>query len=650
MKRMRANNAWALLILLFWGTNLAAVETLEGTGERVLSNQPALAGGAGPIWRTYVSPSALAATRDGRRLFIACATANEVAAFDTASAKVTYRLKVDPCPLGLALSHDGSRLYVACAGPASRVCVIDVAAARPRIVKRIPAGHTAMAPLLSPDDKRLYVCNRFDNDVSVIDLSAARELKRVRVEREPVAAALTPDGSLLVVANHLQAESANKLHVGAQVSVIDARNLNLRKNVRLTLGASLLRGVAVSPNGRFAAVTHLRAMYWLSTTGVELGRMNGNAVSVLDLERLEELGIVFLDQTASGGANPWDVAWTPDGQTIVVAQAGAHTVSLVDAPLCADRRCFPPTALSAYETMDWPATPLPEQRPVRVRQRIALPGNGPRALALAGSQLYVANYFSDNLCRIDLAAKLPKAESLPLGQVCEPDAARQGEMLFNDGQLCFQGWQSCASCHDADARTDALNWDLLNDGLANPKNTRSLVWAHKTGPVMALGVRTNAATAVRAGLRHILFAETPEDVPVAVDTYLQSLQPVPSPHVVSGRLSPAAQRGERLFRSARTGCVNCHPPPFFTDMAAHDVGTTTAYHSLYKVEGADKGSDRFYSPALVELWRTAPYLHDGSAVSLRDVLTTRNPNDRHGHSSGLTPQEIDDLEEYLRSL
>jgi hypothetical protein len=32
--------------------------------------------------------------------------------------------------------------------------------------------------------------------------------------------------------------------------------------------------------------------------------MNGNALSVLDLERLEVLGLVFLDQTASGGANP----------------------------------------------------------------------------------------------------------------------------------------------------------------------------------------------------------------------------------------------------------------------------------------------------------------------------------------------------------
>jgi cytochrome c peroxidase len=225
--------------------------------------------------------------------------------------------------------------------------------------------------------------------------------------------------------------------------------------------------------------------------------------------------------------------------------------------------------------------------------------------------------------------------------------ATANRVLFNDAQLCFQGWQSCASCHDADGRADALNWDLLNDGMANPKNTRSLLWAHQTGPAMALGVRTNAAVAVRAGLRHILFSEASEEVAGAIDAYLQSLRPLPSPHLVGGRLSPAARRGEELFFSARTGCAECHPPPWFTDMTGHDVGTACTYESLYGMPGADKASDRFYSPTLVELWRTGPYLHDGSAASLRDVLTTRNRGDRHGRTSQLTAPEIDDLVAYL---
>ncbi|MDR2756120.1 MAG: hypothetical protein LBC20_10465, partial [Planctomycetaceae bacterium] len=49
---------------------------------------------------------------------------------------------------------------------------------------------------------------------------------------------------------------------------------------------------------------------------------------------------------------------------------------------------------------------------------------------------------------------------------------RYGEMLFHDAFLCQEHWQSCATCHP-DARSDTLNWDLLNDGPDNPKNTKS---------------------------------------------------------------------------------------------------------------------------------------------------------------------------------
>jgi hypothetical protein len=52
----------------------------------------------------------------------------------------------------------------------------------------------------------------------------------------------------------------------------------------------------------------------------------------------------------------------------------------------------------------------------------------------------------------------------------------------------------------------------------------------------------------------------------------------------------------------------------------------------------------------VECWRTAPYLHDGSAVAIEAVLTTKNPKDEHGHTSHLAPAEIQDLAAYVRSL
>ena len=75
-------------------------------------------------------------------------------------------------------------------------------------------------------------------------------------------------------------------------------------------------------------------------------------------------------------------------------------------------------------------------------------------------------------------------------------------------------------------------------------------------------------------------------------------------------------------------------------MRVHNVGT----------RGDLDRSAKFDTPSLVEIYRTGPYLHDGSAATLREVLVDRNPNDRHGRSAHLNPQEIDDLAAYLRSL
>ena len=594
------------------------------------------------------SPTALAVNAEGTSLFVACATANQVAVFDTASSNVIGRIDVPASPLGLALSKDGARLFVACAAPTSTICVLDVATRR--IIETFSAGHTAMAPVLSLDEKTLYVCNRFDDDISVIDLSRQRPVRRIRVEREPVAAAITPDGKFLVVANHLHAGTADHLEAQALVSVIDTALGQVAKKIEFTPGAAFLNGVAISPDGRFAAVTFVRAHYWLSTTEVELGRMNSSAVGVIDLSRLQTLGILLLDQTTSGAANPWAITWVPDGKTMVVSHAGTHELSLIDAPVEADPRSFPSLTLGAYFENAPRGLPAPPQHPVRVRQRVPLPGKGPRAMAVSRSVVYAANYFSDSLCRIDLASPERPVDPMPLGPAKPSSLVRQGNMWFNDASLCFQGWQSCASCHDTDARADGFNWDLLNDGLNNPKNTKSLLWAPMTPPAMSLGVRANSQVAVRAGLHHILFSQQTEMVPAAIDAYLHSLLPVPSPHLVDGHLSPVAERGKLLFMSPKTGCADCHPPPLFTDLATHDVGTSETFHGLLRAQAADKPAERFDTPTLVELWRTAPYLHTGSAATLQAVLTLKNRGDRHGRTSQLTPDEIDQLVEYLLSL
>ena len=592
----------------------------------------------------YLSPTAMAATN--KTLFVACATASRVLSFDLAAGKVSGFITVPDVPTGLALSTDEQRLYVTCAAPESKICVIDTV--QRKIIKTFPAGHTAMAPVISPDGKTLYVCNRFNNDVSVLDVVTGKEQCRIPVRREPVAAAITPDGMYLLVANHLPTGRADVDYVAAEVSVIDTSSKRVIKELQLPNGSTSLNGLAISPDGRYAAVTHIVGRFNRLTTRVTDGWMNVNALTLIDLTKMKVHGTMLLDDYSQGAANPWGAAWSADGSKLVVTHAGEQEVSVIDFPNLLKQMPVLPTDYNPAKVADVYAktrsqSQLPDDLPFfpGSRARVRLPGGdlGPRAVVITGNRAYVANYFSDTLTEIDLNKAHPQGESIALGPRHEMNEVRQGEFYFNDAGLCYEKWQSCASCHPDDGRPDGLNWDLLNDGIGNPKNTKSLLLVNQTPPAMYLGVRGNAESAVRAGLLHILFTQQPNSVAVAINDYLKSLKPVPSPYLVDGKLSAAAQQGEKVFQQA--GCADCHVPGLFTDLQPHNVGTNREF---------DRPTDKFYTPTLVEVWRTAPYLHDGSAATMRDVLTTRNAKGQHGNVEGLTDQELDNLCEYVLSL
>jgi len=596
----------------------------------------------------YLSPTALAATADEKELFIACATANQVLAFDTSTSRVNKIIKVAESPSGVVLSGDGRRLYVICSAPKSSVSVVNLATGK--VVDTIAAGHTAIAPVLSPDGKTLYVCNRFDNNVAFIDLATKKNVKLVQVPREPVAAAVTPDGKFLFVANHLHTGRADQDVVASSVSVIDTRSGHVIKEIALPNGSGLLRDVRISPDGKYACVTHLLSRFHLPTTQADRGWINSNAISLIDVAEMKLLNTVLLDNIDHGAANPWAAAWSANGKTLCVTHAGTHEVSVIDVPaLLAKLNRFSattnPVAKADYSAASRTAADVPNDLSflVGLRQRIKLPENdlGPRALILLGTKAYVANYFSDTLTVINLATASLSAASIPLAPPKALTVTRRGELLFNDGTMCFQGWQSCASCHSSDARVDGLNWDNLNDGIGNPKNVKSLLFAHQTPPSMWLAIRDDASVAVRAGIQNSMFTVRPEEDAVALDEYLKSLRPIPSPHLVNGRLSAAAQRGKKLFLDETVGCSDCHKGALCTDLKLHDVGTVGKF---------DKPDDRFDTPSLVEAWRTAPYLHDGRADSVREVVTSCNPNNEHGKTSHLNKSQLDDLIEYVLSL
>ncbi len=609
----------------------------------------------------FLSPQALVWSAHKNVLYVALGSAKQVAIFDIDSAKIVGAIDVPAEPTGLALTDDESRLYVTCAAPQGRLYVIDTAAEATD--KQIPVGNSPRSPVLSPDGNTLYVCNHFSNDISVISLKDNKQLTRINVLREPYAADVTPDGKWLYVGHHLPDGPANAELVACKVLVINTKTMDVDIAIALPNGSTGLRDVTVSPDGRYIYVTHILARYTVPTSQLEKGWMNTNVLSIIDVRKRQLIVTVLLDDVDNGAANPWAIACTGDGKYICVTHAGTDELSIIDAP----------ALLNKISSIENPGSSIENELSFLygIRERIKLLGKGPRALAIVGSNVYIAEYFTDSITVVDLNEKfVPRQLSLvplpPQGQACPResgddsiedgrwtpvlsevegmDVRRRGEMLFNDASLCFQQWQSCASCHP-DGRADALNWDLLNDGIGNPKNTKSLLFSHETSPAMITGVRDRAETAVRAGIKHIQFIMRPEQDAVAIDEYLMSLKPIPSPFLVNGKLNKSARRGRKIFervpagRGPKAGCASCHSGPLHTDMQKYDVGT-----------GLDLDKGRLFdTPTLVEAWRTAPYLFNGRATTIKEVLTTHNHDDKHGVTSNLTENEINDLAEFVLS-
>ncbi len=579
----------------------------------------------------YQGPCALAGSKDGKTLYVANADARQVAWVELAGGTVTRRVSVPGEPTGLTLTPDGTKLVVACAAPKSTVAVL--AANSGERLAAIPAGHTAMSPVATPDGKRLYVCNRFSNDVSVIDLAAGKEVSRVPAVREPIAAAATPDGRAVLVANHLpntRSDEAFRGEVSPVVTVIDTRTHETTA-IELPHGANSLRGLCVLPDGKHALVTHLLSNFQKTPFRVDMGWINVNVISIIDVRERKVVRTIGMDEQDLGAGNPWDVACTADGNSVCVSLSGIDQVCVIDRSvlLSESARTMSPMIVA------WPIYP---SLGASLWRRIALPGKGPRGLAAVGSKVYVAQYFSDSVAIVDpRAAGGAAAAAIAVGKTPQLTQERRGEILFHDATICYQQWQSCASCHP-DGRADGLSWDLMNDGVGNPKNTKAMLLAHQTPPAMAEGVRMSAEEAVRSGIRHILFTNRPDEEAAAIDAYLKSLRPAPSPHLIDGRLSPAAERGQRLFESPRVGCAKCHPAPLYTDLKSHNVGSRSPIER----------TDRFDTPTLLEVWRTAPYLHDGRYTTVKELLL----EGRHGLRRGqhLSEQEIDDLVEFVLSL
>ena len=583
-----------------------------------------------------MSPNQSVFSRKRNILYVADETANRISAVNTVNHGQVTHIELEAKPGGLALSPDETKLYVTFSIPTGKLLEIDVPTRQ--IIRTLEVGHTPMSPVLTPDGKILYLCNRFDNTICKINLLSFSVEETVKTEREPVSISYVSKSNLLFVANHLPGGRANAEYHSSKVSVFNAVSLEKIKEIVLPNGSNGLNKITSSPDQKFAYITHVLGRYNVPTNQVERGWINTNALSIIDIRNQEYICTVMLDDLDQGAANPFDVKCSKDGNQLFVSHAGTNELSIINRKALHHRIEH---ITDGSQTTLYANTLSEIQNDLSflqdIRKRIYLHASGAKGISVSNDKVYVSMYYSGSVAEI--APENPcDVTMISLGNQPGPTPERLGEIYFNDARLCKQHWQCCTSCHQGGARVDGLNWDLLNDGVGNPKNTKSMLLAHATPPAMITGIRGSAHVSVRAGIEHILFTQQPEEIINAIDAYLISLKPVPSPYLRNGELSESAEKGKEIFKRAH--CSDCHSGPNFTNMKSFDVGEST---------GLEEGR-MFDTPSLVEVWRTAPYLYDGKAKTIKEVLTIYNTSQKHGKTSDLTEQELNDLAEYCLSL
>lgn len=568
-------------------------------------------------------PKSIARAPDGK-LWVTCREAWKIDIVDPATASVTGSIPLPYAsqPAGLVFAPGGGAAYVALQ-------------AIGRVVKIDPVTRAITTSLdLGPDV-----------------LGLVPQLRGL---------AVSADGSALYVTRMISPDAA------AEVYQLDAASMTLVRTIPLaksdgTDGAQFSRGlpnyltsIAISPDGTRAWVSSKKDN--IDRGGLRDGQALDHDVTVraitstINLTTHTEVPGERIDYDDSDRCH--SCSFSELGDLAFVTLPGNDEVKIIDA--------YNGSEVNTLQT-----------------------GHVPEATLLDPSsrRLFVLNFLSRSLSAYDIAPILAGgSEFTLLGETSllatEPLAPEvlRGKRLFYDAvstKLNLAGYMSCASCH-LDGGQDGRTYDFsqpMGEGLRNTIELRGrrgtghgrVHWSGNfdeihdfEGQLRQLGKGTGlmSDTAFSSGTRSESLGNPKGGLSADLDdlsAYVASLDTfAPSPHrSPDGSLTSAAVAGRAHFQAL--ACASCHGGDDFTDSTLgtlHDVGTLTT-NSGQRLGGTLGGID---TPTLRGIWNTAPYLHDGSAATLRDVLVTRNTNGAHGAVSTLNTAEIDELVAYLQQI
>jgi len=611
--------------------------------------------------------SSIALSRDGATLFVVNPDSDSISIIDTADRALVAEVLLAPAPpavdaagaftpavmpRALVVAPDGETLYVT-GERAGALFAVDIAS---RAVRSVAVCSEPIGVLA--DNHRVFVACSQDASVVAVDIATFAVADRIAVTAMPWALAFADDGALLVT--HF---------MGPGVTAIDPRTLRVR-------GGITLRDVAAGEDARLAH-GEIRGLYaaavrpgtdevWLphlllatdtaqprldfETTvfpAVTVARDNGYQVT---------LSNDALDVPGTDGAfgdvvsGPHALAFTRDGALALVVDTNSEDILAID------------TALGVQAAL---ARPLPGHMP----EGIALSPDDALAYIDLRNTGDIAVVRIDRVDpagpRVALSADGPPIARLERDPM--PAALRLGQHLFysansDEYPITRNHWVACASCH-LEGRSDGVTWRFVQGPRDTPSNAGGMIG---TGFLF----RTADRTRVQDYWHTIAIEQGGTFDPITDAALLDALAgyvnrgiPLPVPPTTDPALVAA---GKAIFERVDVGCATCHTGPALTDSGAgnptldlagavllHDVGTCVVDGEFPDVPHADvAGNPRepclFDTPSLRGVAASPPYLHDGSAPTLRAVL--EQTRGKMGNITQLSAADLDALVEYMRSL
>jgi len=614
-----------LLLILFLAVLIALLLSAVSTGKAHASTTTP----------NYLTPVAAKFSPDGEKLYVVCEDDDSLLVVDVRMQRVVGKVQVEHKPKDVAVSPDGKTLYVSNEWN-DNVSVID--AATLQVQRTLATGWGPVGLTTDRAGKILYVANSVGNDLSIIDLATGAELKRLAALRSPHNVQLSRDGRRVYVSNLLPyLTSADEAPI-SELTAIDTQRQTVAERI-LVPGVLELRHIAEAPaaQGGYLLIPFMRPKNlnpliqvsngWILTHGVAIIRP---AKATRDASEATEVLLDNLDDYYAGASG---AAFTPDGRYALITHSEAATLSVIDTTKLQQR-------LHAIPAADLPNR-LDTARAIVIRRLPTQSNPMDVVVAPDGRSAYVVNRLDDSLTAVDIPA-FQVHSRLDLGGPKEITTLRHGEQLFHDAKFCFQGQFACSTCHP-DNHIDGVAWNLETPQLGRDRvANRTLRGISETAPYKWNGHNPDLETQCGPRIAKFLFHSEGFNAAQLADlvAFIKSIPLPPNRHLAAdGQLSPAQERGKNIFY--QKGCQTCHPAAtHYTAKVSSDVGTASKYDT----------SGFFDIPQLDRIYEKPPYLHNGEARSLEEIWTLYNPTDKHGVTSDMSKEQLNDLVEFLKTL